>query len=136
MDITIHIPENCEPYAADIKRFVDAMVYKLRKNAHKGRWEDLGTAEAYQLMCGEAEELRTEIERETPNAYDVTFECADVANFALMISSMVTEKARSGFATSRMDRTNLWNEAYKVLTPSELRDMAERKETENGEIPF
>jgi hypothetical protein len=94
MDIAIHIPENCEQYAADIKRFVDAMVYKLRKNAHKGRWEDLGTDDAFQLLCNEVDELRDAL-RGTPNAFDVIFEGADVANFALMISSMVTEKPRS-----------------------------------------
>ena len=94
MDITIHIPENCELYAADIKRFVDAMVYKLRKNANKGRWEDLGVSDAFKYLCVEVDELYAELKRSSPNAIDTIFEAADVANFAMILSSIVLEKPR------------------------------------------
>jgi hypothetical protein len=78
-------------YAHDIRRFVDAMLYKLEKNAHKGRWSGLSVDEAFQLLLKEVEELRREV---GGNSVKNVLEAADVANFAMMIASIATERGR------------------------------------------
>lgn len=138
MDISIHIPENCEQYAADIKRFVDAMVFKLRKNAHKGRWEDLGTEDAMSLLEGEVGELYQAL-RGTPNAFDVIFEAADVANFALMVSSIVTEKARVPLQAPSRDEIVAWLAKKNQAERANIYHEAGLKETQDhggDDIPF
>lgn len=83
--ITITLPVGCEPYVNDIRRFVNAMVYKLGINAHKGRWETLNLQGEYDKMLTEVEELRLAMEGR--NTVDILLEAADVANFALIIAS-------------------------------------------------
>ena len=90
--IEVQIPETVEPYAEDIRRFVDAMVYKLALKANKGRWEDLPIAKAYELMIGETEELRDAIG--DGNLIEILLEAADTANFALIIASIAIERGK------------------------------------------
>ena len=61
------------------------MLYKLEKNAHKGRWESLSLQGEYDKMLAEVEELRQAMEGR--NTVDILLEAADVANFALIIAS-------------------------------------------------
>lgn len=75
-------PHN-NPYEPFIKRFVDAMRYKLRRNQSKGRWEDVNLEQALALLDGEVQELK-EAAREG-NYFEVLLEAADVANFCLII---------------------------------------------------
>lgn len=62
------------------------MVFKLAKNAHKGRWGGLGMLRQQALMALEVTELNEAIEG--GNTVDVLLEAADVANFAMIISSL------------------------------------------------
>lgn len=82
----IFIPQELEAVRPDLQRFFDAMVYKLRRNAHKGNWEDLELGRAFELMHGEIKELATAIDE--GNSAEIVFEAADVANFALMIANI------------------------------------------------
>lgn len=74
-------------YGREIKQFTDAMQYKLRVNAHKGKWEGLSAFHAIRLLEREVEELHRAIA--SGNSVDVMMECADIANFAMMITNIV-----------------------------------------------
>lgn len=90
MVIVIPIPPEVEPYAEDIRRFVHAMVYKLKLNAHKGRWEGKTMAEYCPLLEGEMRELNEAIAG--GNLIEILNESADVANMAMIIASIATER--------------------------------------------
>jgi len=61
--LQVIVPPEVEQYAPDILRFVDAMVYKLGRNAHKGKWEDRGQAINMGLLQKEVDELTEAINR-------------------------------------------------------------------------
>jgi|GEM_PF-5191682 len=88
---TVKIPAAMAHYSDDIRRFVDAMVYKLERNAHKGKWESLTVDQAFKLLEGEVEELRREI---GGNSVKTILEAADVANFALMVANIAVERGK------------------------------------------
>jgi NTP pyrophosphatase (non-canonical NTP hydrolase) len=90
LNIVVALPPEVEQYADDIRRFLDAMVYKLGLNAHKGRWENISAERAMELLKDEVEELTEALRR--GNLIETTLESADVANFALMISAIAIER--------------------------------------------
>ena len=91
-DIIIRIPPEVAQYKDDIRRFVDAMVYKLAAKAHKGRWENMPIDKAMELLRGEEAELTEAIER--GNLVEVLLEAADVGNFALIVSAIAIERGK------------------------------------------
>lgn len=90
--ITFNLPPEVEQYEHDIRRFVDAMVYKLRVHAKKGRWEDLPAAKALELLNGECIELAQAMHE--GNTVETMLEAADVANYALIIASIIVERGK------------------------------------------
>lgn len=88
-DIHIAVPMELELYRHDIRRFLDAIIYKLKKNAHKGRWEGAKIRDYIRKLKDEVAELEDAIAGE--NHIEIILEAADVANFAMIISSMATE---------------------------------------------
>lgn len=84
---------NMAQYGPDIRRFVDAMIYKLERNAPKGRWEKYSLEDAFGLLQKEVEELRAEITGDK-NMVRTMLEAADVANFALIVAAIVMERGR------------------------------------------
>lgn len=80
-------------YGPDIRRFIDAMVFKLEKNVHKGRWDDLTIEQAFQLLKREVAELDVEVMGDR-NMVRTMLEAADVANFALIVAAIVMERGR------------------------------------------
>lgn len=86
----MRLPLSVEPYRQDIRRFVDAMVYKLAKNAHKGRWEGFTSEMAAQRMIEEVVEMMEAMK--AGNTVEIMLEAADVANFAMIASSITVEK--------------------------------------------
>lgn len=80
------------PYEQDFRRFVDAMLYKIKKNGHKGRWDTLSLKDAVDLLKGELAELEVAIS--DGNRVEIELEAADVANFALIIASIAVEKGK------------------------------------------
>ena len=91
INFVMTIPGEMANYAHEIRRFVDAMVYKLEKNAHKGKWENLSVDEAFKLLRKEVDELQAEV---GGNTTKTLLEAADVANFALMVASIAIERGR------------------------------------------
>lgn len=92
--IEVKIPDEVMPYSDAIRRFVDAMVYKLRVHSKKGRWENLPTTKALELLRDEVSELGEAVVM--GNMVEILLEAADVANFALIVSSIVIERSVSG----------------------------------------
>lgn len=89
-DLVFRLTPEVEQYRHDIRRFVDAMLYKLRMHANKGRWEG-GTTDKYlKLLRDEVEELAQAVDER--NTMEIMAEGADVANFAMIISSIAVEK--------------------------------------------
>jgi hypothetical protein len=81
----VYIPDEISSLAPDLVRFWSAMVEKLRLNRHKGKWEGLNLDSAFELMEGEVAELEQAIHDGSFAA--ILFEGADVANFALIVTS-------------------------------------------------
>ena len=78
----------------DLKVHVDAMRYKLKKNAHKGKWEDLDLEKALERLREEVTELEAAIAE--GNEIEIVLEAADVSNFAMMVSSIAIARANGG----------------------------------------
>lgn len=90
--LLVKIPPEVEPYREDIRRFVDAMIYKLKVHHRKGRWEGKTVAEYIPLLQGEVEELKEAVEG--GNMVEIITEGADVANMAMIIASIATERGK------------------------------------------
>jgi len=90
--INIPIPPEVEPYADDIRRFVHAMVYKLKVHHRKGRWEGKAMAEYLPLLLGEVAELDEAVK--DGNLIEILTEAADCANMALIVASIATERGK------------------------------------------
>lgn len=91
-EINIPIPPEVEPYADDIRRFVHAMVYKLKVHHRKGRWEGKTMAEYLPLLLGEVAELDEAVK--DGNLIEILTEAADCANMALIVASIATERGK------------------------------------------
>lgn len=77
-------------YKHDIRRFVDAMLYKLKIHAKKGRWDNIDTHLAFSKMIDEVKELDEALL--SKNTVEVMLEAADVANFAMIVASIQVER--------------------------------------------
>lgn len=86
------IPPEVEPYADDIRRFVDAMVYKLKVHHKKGRWNGKTVEDYAPLLYGEVRELDEAMNG--GNMVEILTEGADVANMALIISAIAIERGK------------------------------------------
>jgi NTP pyrophosphatase (non-canonical NTP hydrolase) len=87
--LEVRIPPELSGYGPSLKRFFDAMVFKLRRNAHKGRWEDVLLASAIQGL--ERERLELEQAVIHGNTSEILMEAADVANQALIAAEIALE---------------------------------------------
>lgn len=76
------------PVRLEVRRFSLLMELKLRKNDYKGGWQDVSAAKLLELLEGEVKELREALAE--GDALDIAQECADIANYAMMIAD-VTE---------------------------------------------
>jgi hypothetical protein len=91
-DLLIAIPKEVQQYKNDIRRFVDAMVFKLRKHANKGRWEGGNISQYVIKLHGEVAELEVAVSER--NTMEIMAEAADVANYAMIINSMAVENGQ------------------------------------------
>lgn len=80
----------------DLRRFFDAMIYKLRRNAHKGRWVTLSINGAFGDLEAEVKELGHALG--TGSSAEIVFEAADVANEALIVAAIAIERLRAAEA--------------------------------------
>lgn len=92
-ELTITLPAEVVPYRDDLRRFIDAMVFKLAKNAHKGQWEDMSLGDAQDRLTDEVVELTDAIANKN-NFVEILLEAADVGNFAMIAASIATERGK------------------------------------------
>ena len=92
LDFVVKMPVGTEQYVNDVRRFVDAMLFKLAKNAHKGRWEEMSVYEAMVRIREETEELDGAVK--TGNTIEMVLEAADIANFAMIACSITMERGK------------------------------------------
>lgn len=89
--IQFHLVEGMERYADDIESFVLLMLEKLDKNQHKGRWENLNVEQTYEKLTEEVLELRDALV-DVDDTEAIIRECADVANFAMILAAIQRER--------------------------------------------
>lgn len=89
-EITIKLPPGTEKYADDLRYFVSSMVAKLHKHRDKGHWEEVDIPGALNRMHEEIDELEAAIA--DSDYIEIHREAADVANFALILSSIQRRK--------------------------------------------
>jgi len=92
LNFVVKMPKGTEQYVNDVRRFVDAMLFKLAKNAHKGRWEEMSIYEAMVRLDEESAELKEAVSG--GNTIEMVLEAADVANFAMIACSITMERGR------------------------------------------
>lgn len=85
------------PLRAELVAFAFAMEHKLKLNDHKGGWDEISVEDLLDLLEEEVKELREAVTEGNP--YEIIFEAADVANFAMMIAHNTSEEIR--YATPR-----------------------------------
>lgn len=78
----VFLPEEVQPFEADLRLFIDTMILKLRLNAHKGFAEGLHPINALDMAQEEMEEMRDALLHKSQE--EVLAEAADVANMAWM----------------------------------------------------
>jgi hypothetical protein len=79
----------------EIMIFAEAMERKLRRNDFKGGWQDEKYGYLLRRAIEEIDELRRVLSRANPSAATVVNECADVANFVMMIADKALAEKRS-----------------------------------------
>lgn len=73
----------------DLQRFFDAMIYKLRRNSRKGRFETVSLELALEQLHAEVKELTAS--PATGSTSEILMEAADVANMALIMANISLE---------------------------------------------
>lgn len=91
-EIVITVPDEVAPYADDIRRFMHAMVYKLKVHHKKGRWESIDLDKALALMKDEVKELEDAIAG--GNLIEILTEAADVGNYGMIVAAIATERGQ------------------------------------------
>jgi len=77
--------------------FVVVMKEKLDENKSKGGWDSVDTSWLWMRLQKEMSELYSALNSSEPNPEEMVRECADVANFAMMIADRVmNEHAHDG----------------------------------------
>lgn len=85
MDITIEQISEITGIRVTVLKFAIVMEQKLKENEGKGGWENNSFDSLLELMDSEVSELKHSI-RVDGSDRKIIRECADVANFAMMIA--------------------------------------------------
>ena len=89
----IFVPDELKGQEHRIKRFFDAMMYKLRKNSHKSGFDEADISFCMQRLSDEIVELKQAII--DGNSIEIVLEGADVANFALIAAIAAIERGET-----------------------------------------
>ena len=87
--LSIAVPDELADLRPDLQRFFDAMIYKLRRNKSKGRWQDVSLDKAFEGLRAEVEEMAAAIAE--GSTMEILMESADTANFAMIIAAIALE---------------------------------------------
>ena len=84
-------------YKEDLEWFVTEMEVKLNQNNHKGTWKNDNICDLFLRLKEEVKELEDEFKKLDGDAGEAFFnmigECADIANFSMMIAERAYEMA-------------------------------------------
>lgn len=84
-----------------VQWFAEQMETTLKKNDHKGGWEDCDNDYLIELLFQEVNELYHAIEAPSDNyTQNIINEATDVANFAMMIADRAREMVNAKEATT------------------------------------
>jgi len=83
INMNVKLPDVLAKDENYIRNFIDAMVYKLSVNAHKGSIAGMNIDGSFKRLKDEIEELEDAIDNGT--SMHIILEAADVANFAMII---------------------------------------------------
>lgn len=86
----LFIPPELKSAEPELHRFFEAMIYKLRKNAHKGKWEGANLEGLFERLQEEINELKQAVQE--GSMFEVILESADCSNFLMMIAAVALEK--------------------------------------------
>lgn len=100
-EITVKITAELEPFRDDLEYFFNTMVRKLHTNRHKGTDKSFAIGEMRKGAYKELEEVEKALAMGAQ--FEVTIECADVANFAFLLSRGVWGMSRAQFDDWRFD---------------------------------
>lgn len=98
-DLRVPLPEELEPFRADLEYFFSTMVRKLHVNRHKGTSKELHIGALVQAIRAETDELDKAIKNE--GQFDAPLEACDVANFAFLTSMTIWHMTRAEFEKMR-----------------------------------
>ena len=87
------ISSRSKPFLCEVigtARLAFYMLKKMRKHRKKAHWRTVTNEYLFTRLCDEAEELANELMVDKPSAKSIILECADIANFCMMIA----DKAR------------------------------------------
>ena len=76
-----------------VKWFANYMEHVLLDNDHKGGWRNIPLEELFSRLANETGELQTEINFPEQDMAAIIKECADIANFAMMVADVARKKA-------------------------------------------
>lgn len=93
--LSVHLPEELQPYKDDLEFFVSLMVRKLHTNRHKGTGVDLSPVKMLQAATHEIAEAHEAIAHK--GQFEAATECADVANFAFLCAMASLGMTREEF---------------------------------------
>lgn len=88
-EIRVKLPPELAKYGPSLVRFFDAMVFKLRRNAHKGKWEAVPLEAAMSALEREAAEIKEALRH--GSTMEILMEAADTANQALIVAEIALE---------------------------------------------
>jgi len=74
-----------------VEWFAEQMVKRLDEHQHKGGWRDCTFARLIQELEGHVEDLHYNLLEQGRGEFEVVRECADIANFAMMIADNFVE---------------------------------------------
>lgn len=80
-------PTDMHQLDEDLNEFLKPMWAKLMMNQKKGNYRKKPMSVLLELMRVEVEELAHELRARNPKRANIVYECADVANFAMMLAA-------------------------------------------------
>lgn len=97
MEITLKQISEITGIRVEVLEFALIMEEKLKENDYKGGWKDCETGNLLSMACDEIKEVAPAVSTmnkstTNKNINDVQKECADVANFMMMISDNLQRK--------------------------------------------